>query len=141
MKNARGYATEAEKNSDYTVPGLADAAEFLSTNAQEPTEGAMANIVDADLSTYFHSIWSAGWAEGHDESEGNAPHYLQVTLPQPVTGVALKMTKRWKNANQADNAPTVVEIQASTDGGTSFTTVPGYEEATITPERHGHPLR
>lgn len=131
LKNARGYATEAEKNSDYTVPGLADAAEFLSTNAQEPTEGAMANIVDADLSTYFHSIWSAGWAEGHDESEGNAPHYLQVTLPQPVTGVALKMTKRWKNANQADNAPTVVEIQASTDGGTSFATVPGYEEAEI----------
>ena len=131
LKNARGYATEAEKNSDYTVPGLADAAEFLSTNAQEPTEGAMANIVDADLSTYFHSIWSAGWAKGHDESEGNAPHYLQVTLPQPVSGVALKMTKRWKNANQADNAPTVVEIQASTDGGTSFATVPGYEEAEI----------
>lgn len=48
----------------------------ISTNAQEPSEGAVKNILDGDGSTFFHSQWSGtGPAE---------PHYLQITLDEPL---------------------------------------------------------
>lgn len=50
----------------------------FSTNAQEPTEGAIGNICDKNLNTYFHSMWSTGASDYHN---------IIVTLPE---GISLK---------------------------------------------------
>lgn len=126
--SGRRFTSDATADSDYTVPGLAEDASLLSSNAPETTEGEIANAVDLDLNTYFHTAWSSG---ASTEPE-NTIHYLQANLAEPVeTGaLTLKMTKRWKAAGASDDSPAVVEIQASTDGST-FTTVSGYSNVTI----------
>lgn len=55
----------------FIPPSIALTADMLSTNAQEPSEGSLANLLDGNISTYFHSAWSV---EVPDE------HYVQVTL-------------------------------------------------------------
>ena len=120
----RRYDSDASADSDYTAPGLADDVSLLSTNAQETTEGAIANVVDGELNTYFHTAWSDGASiEGQ-----NNPHYIQANGLNGQTAVTIKMTKRWDNVK---NAPTTVRIDASTDG-TNFTTVPGYSSVAVT---------
>ena len=52
---------------------IALTAENFATNAQEISEGDIANICDGNRATYFHSIWSSG-AAGF--------HYVVVTLPE-----------------------------------------------------------
>ena len=47
------YASE-EKSLQTTNP---NGAFYLSTNAPEPKEGDIANLVDADMTTFFHSAW------------------------------------------------------------------------------------
>lgn len=128
-QNARSYTSEATPDDDYTLPGLAADINNLSTNAQETQEGALENIIDLDLGTFFHSAWSE---TASTEGENN-PHYLEAhgLNLNGATAVTLKMTQRWAAANQAINAPTQVRIDASTDG-TTFTTVPGYENKTVT---------
>ena len=42
---------------------------YLSTNAPEPNEGAIGNLLDADMNSYFHSAWSV---------DIEAEHYLLV---------------------------------------------------------------
>ena len=127
--SGRRFTSDATPDGEYLAPGLAEDGSLLSSNAPETTEGEIANAVDLDFGTYFHSAWSG---DASVEAE-NTPHYIQANLAEPVeTGaITLKMTQRWKNANQANNAPSVVEIQASTDGST-FTTVPGYINTTVT---------
>ena len=49
-------------------------ADNFSTNAQEATEGAIANICDGDRSTFWHSQWSG---DGSPDF-----HYLKVSLPE-----------------------------------------------------------
>ncbi len=44
---------------------------YLSTNAQESTEGDISGLTDDDKSTFFHSSWKARIGE---------PHYLQVDM-------------------------------------------------------------
>lgn len=51
-------------------------ADQFSTNAQETSEGPIANICDGDATTYFHSIWSS--------SVSSEYHYIEVTLPEPM---------------------------------------------------------
>ena len=53
-------------------------ASNFSTNAQEPTEGPIANICDKNRTTFFHSLWSAGASDYHN---------LVITLPE---GMELK---------------------------------------------------
>ena len=48
-----------------------DAAYYLSTNAQEQSEGPIANLVDNQTSTFFHSSWKAAV---------KSAHYLQVDM-------------------------------------------------------------
>lgn len=65
---------------------------MLSSNAVEPTEGSLANLLDGDINTFFHSAWSV-------DVEGL--HHVQVTLPKPIKVCSFSYTNRATNANAA----------------------------------------
>ncbi|MGL4852248.1 MAG: DUF1735 domain-containing protein [Phocaeicola sp.] len=65
---------------------------MLSTNAQEPSEGPIANVIDGNIDSYFHSAWSMSVA-------GN--HYIQVELPTEVSSFVFDYTNRKANGNAA----------------------------------------
>ena len=67
--------------------GLITDASQLATNAQEPTEGSLAALIDNDTDTFFHSTWSQA-------SPTDDYHYLQVDLKDAYKQIALKYTKR-----------------------------------------------
>lgn len=59
----------------------------LSSNASDRAEGLyLENLIDGNVNTFWHSDW---------HGEATAPHYLQVKLPEPVSGaVQVRMTRR-----------------------------------------------
>ena len=62
-------------------------AHNFSTNAQESSEGPVADICDGDRSTYFHSTWSSGASDYH---------YLRVELPDTLSAFSFKYyTRDW----------------------------------------------
>ncbi|RHR35027.1 DUF1735 domain-containing protein [Parabacteroides sp. AF18-52] len=79
-------------------------AGMLSSNAVEPSEGALANLLDGDVETYFHSAWSVA-VEG--------THYLQVALPTETTAFNFYYTTRSANGSAA---PVKIIIEGSLDG-------------------------
>lgn len=79
-------------------------AEDLATNAQESSEGAIANLVDGNNSTYFHSTWSGNVPP--------APHWFSANLNQTLNG-HFKFTIVARNAS---NRPSDVDLMGSTDG-------------------------
>ena len=84
------------------------AAGYLSTNAQESSEGPIANLIDGSTSTFFHSTWSAATS---------AYHYLQVDLGSGVSlgSFAFAYTTR---AGNYLNKPTTMLLSGSNDGST-----------------------
>ena len=79
-------------------------AGMLSSNAVEPSEGSLANLLDGDVETYFHSAWSVA-------VEGS--HYLQVALPTETTAFNFYYTTRSANGSAA---PAKIIIEGSLDG-------------------------
>ena len=77
---------------------------MLETNAQEPSEGPLSNILDGDISTFFHSAWSVG-------VEGN--HYVQINLPENINRFVFSYTNRQANGNAA---LAWFDLMGSTDG-------------------------
>ncbi|MBR5842899.1 MAG: Ig-like domain-containing protein [Bacteroidaceae bacterium] len=90
--------------------GLVTEASKFSSNAVEPKEGALANLLDNNYSTFFHSSWSQAV---------NEKHYLQAEVSEPVESFIFYFKKRHNNNN---NRPTDLTILGSTDGET-FTEV------------------
>lgn len=90
----------------FIPPSIALTADMLSTNAQEPSEGSLANLLDGHISTYFHSAWSV---EVPDE------HYVQVTLKGPIHDFVFSYTTRSSNGNAA---PIELIVSVSNDGRT-----------------------
>lgn len=67
---------------------------YLSTNAPEPKEGAIGNLLDADMNSFFHSAWSVDIEAEHyllvDVGEGNELKdftfsYQANKIPTPAT--------------------------------------------------------
>lgn len=79
-------------------------ADNLSTNAQEPSEGDIANLLDSNTATYFHTAWSVSV---------EAPHWLQVDLNKSLTD---HFKFYYAPRNNADNKPTDFDLMGSTDG-------------------------
>ena len=90
-------------------------ADQLSSNATESSEGSLANLIDGEYSTYFHTSWSKYIGE---------THYLQVALDEPMQNIALYWKKRHNNNA---NRPTHITILASNDGTT-------FNEVKVIPE-------
>ncbi len=74
------------------VPKYPLTAAMLSSNAVEPSEGSLANLLDGDINTYFHSSWSV-WVD--------PAHYVQIDLPEAVSSFAFSYTNRSSNGNAA----------------------------------------
>ena len=88
--------------------GLVKNVEQFSSNAVEPKEGALANLLDNNYSTFFHSTWSQAVSE---------KHYLQVEVSEPVESFIFYFKKRHNNNN---NRPIDMTIQGSTDGASFY---------------------
>ena len=67
-------------------------ADMLSSNAIEPSEGSLANLLDGDIGTYFHSAWSVSIAD---------KHYVQVKLPVSTKTFRFTYTNRSNIGNAA----------------------------------------
>lgn len=81
-------------------------ADNFTTNAQEPKEGPLADIVDGDMFTYFHSTWS---------ESADAEHYIEISLPQPMTEFTISYLTR--NERTVPTAITLTEGAAGIGEG------------------------
>lgn len=84
--------------------GLVTSASQYSSNAVEPTEGSLANLLDNDYTTFFHSTWS---------STAEDTHYLQAEVSEPTNSIFFYFKKRSQNDV---NRPTNITILGSNDG-------------------------
>lgn len=81
-------------------------ASQLSTNAQEPTEGPIANLVNGNTGDFFHTRWSS--------PQIALPHYIQIDFNEEHEDFAIGYVNR--NVSNSDGRVTVAELQISTDG-------------------------
>lgn len=88
----------------FTLPEIALTADMLSSNYVEPSEGSLANLLDGDITTYFHSAWSIATT---------GEHYVQVDLNEPISSLSFTYTTRDSNGNAA---PAEMYVSVSTDG-------------------------
>lgn len=71
-------------------------ADILDTYTQETSEGPKANLVDGNISTYWHSAWSGGVAP--------LPHWIQINFDQPTKlGMMKYFFRQSTNANGRPN--------------------------------------
>ncbi len=90
----------------YSMNRLTDASQ-LSTNAQQSDEGPIANLLDYNTETYFHSCWSNGPAEDH---------YIQVDFSEAIGDFSFYFYNRLQNTA---TRPTHIVVSGSdTPGGT-----------------------
>lgn len=87
-------------------------ADQLSTNAQEPTEGPIGNLVDGNTNNFFHTRWSS--------PQIALPHYIQINFNEEHENFAIGYFNR--NISNSDGRVTMAELQISNDG-TNWETV------------------
>ncbi len=80
---------------------------MLSTNAQEPTEGAIANLLDNNLATFFHSAWSVSIAE---------THHIKVSL----NAEKRRFVFTYNNRQHTNGKAKVIKILGSENGTNWF---------------------
>ncbi len=116
------YTSVAEQNSNYDEPGLVTEPEQLWTNATEPSEGPIEDLLDSNFTTYFHSRWQD--LDNFTPTDGGKFHNLVADLSEAVSAVDVKITKRMGDGapkNYLNNAPykvhfyTTNEIEVSYD--------------------------
>lgn len=78
----------------------------LSTNAQEPSEGHISNLLDGNTGTFFHTAWSVSIP---------GPHWLQVHFPVMVDNSGF-FRFYYAPRNNARQKPTDFDLMGSTDG-------------------------
>ena len=99
------YPVTNYKKAPYTEKdGLITDASQLSSNAIEPQEGSLAELIDNDITTYFHSTWSQNNAT-------EAKHYLQVDLNNAYKQIALKYSKRQVEVD--NGSPVTLHVYAT----------------------------
>lgn len=82
---------------------IALTADQLSTNAQEVSEGPIANLIDGNTGSFFHSSWSG--------TPPPSPHWFQVDTKKEIT-----YFKYESIARNGNNIPDDVDIMGSNDG-------------------------
>ncbi len=105
MSNAQEISRTSEAAlATYVSTPIALTAADLSTNAQEPSEGPIANLLDGNTATFFHTAWSVGIP---------GPHWMQVNLKQDITD---SYRFYYAPRGNAANKPTDFDLMGSTDG-------------------------
>lgn len=105
FKTQSGIAPTVET---ITTTKVALTVDQLSSNAAEPNEGPIKNLIDGNSDTFFHTRWSGGGQPW--------PHWLDVHLNEPVENFRFYYQNR-SAANQ-QSAPTDVDLYVSNDGST-----------------------
>lgn len=100
-------APEGESFGDAADNLVTDVA-VLESNAVASNEGALANLLDGDYTTYFHTAWQA--ADGPDPATW---HYVQADLGEQVSALALKYARRSQNPNGCN--PTLIQVLSTND--------------------------
>ncbi|MGL5228814.1 MAG: discoidin domain-containing protein [Bacteroidales bacterium] len=77
--------------------------ENLTTNAQEPSEGPLTNLIDGKNDTFFHSAWSVTISD---------PHNLEIDLGTATNAFQYETKNRHNNSN---DAPKSAEFFGSND--------------------------
>ena len=96
------YVVSAENRIPLTV-------EQLYTNAQEPSEGPLENLVDGNPDTFFQSFWDE---YTYPELKPSGYHYLTFDLRQEVSAFKFQYWNRKKGGS----LPRIVNLYGSTDG-------------------------
>lgn len=94
----------------YTATKIVLTADQLSTNNQEPSEGPIANIIDGNTGSFFHTRWSS--------PQIPMPQYIQVDLKTPIENFQFY----YQNRNGSQVGAEILEVQVSVDG-TEWTTL------------------
>lgn len=76
---------------------------MFSTNAPEPSEGSLANLLDGDPATFFHSAWSV---------TVDGKHWLEVTLPNTYSTVQIEY---WNRISASTNTPAWFNLYTGTN--------------------------
>lgn len=80
-------------------------AEQLFTDAQEPSEGPIKNLIDGNTGSFFHAAWSV--------DKGPMPHYIVVDLGKKVQGLKFSYTTR--NHGGSGNHPKKIDVFVSNE--------------------------
>lgn len=79
---------------------IALTVDMFSANATEPSEGSLAALVDDNINTYYHTIWSG-------TSPNKQPHYLQINMSElPLQSLRFEYDGR-NNGNGAGDVKRV----------------------------------
>lgn len=76
----------------------------LSTNAQEPSEGHIRNLIDGNAGTFFHTRWSS--------PQMDLPHFIDIALNEELTNFSFY----YQNRNGSQVGPRELEILIGNDG-------------------------
>jgi hypothetical protein len=90
---------------DWKITQIVLTESDLSTNAQEPVEGPVANLIDDDLTNFFHTKWSI--------KDIPMPHWLQVNLKEKITSGKFYFATRVGNDTNA-HTPTDFDLLGNT---------------------------
>lgn len=102
------YNTDIEEAPEgYTQVALTP--EMLKPSDPDPTEGPVADLIDDDIHTYYHSDWHS--FERHDPTYGS---YIDISLPEEATGIVLDMVTRIHPTSVG--APDSFSLYTSADG-------------------------
>lgn len=112
--------TNMETEAPVVVSGVSDVmpdyfkvnltADMLSTNATEPSEGPIRNLVDGNINTYFHSKWS--------NPPVGAPHYFEIHLTKPIQEFDYNFVTRHNGDGGGDVKR--MKIEVSNDNGSTW---------------------
>ena len=100
------YASGLTLDGNYAAAGLVG-AEQASTNAQEQSEGPLANAFDGKFDTFFHTKWQGAVAD-------NDYDWIQVDLGKEVQDLAVKFSKRQRDLDE--NNPLKIALVAPAEG-------------------------
>lgn len=101
-------------------------ASQISSPKTETTEGNIANLIDNDYNTYWHSKWSEG-----DASADNSEHYLQFELSEAAQVVEMWYARR---SDVKNDHPTHFEISACTTADGEYAVITDFPVATAEEE-------
>lgn len=111
--------TGMETETPVTVSGVSDAmpdyfrvnlsADMLSTNAQEPNEGPIRNLVDGNKNTFFHTLWSGSI---------DVLHNFEIHLEKAIQNFDYDFYTR--AGQPGSNAVKRMKIEVSIDNGATW---------------------
>lgn len=111
----------------YTYDVIPLTESMLTTFTQETSEGAKANLIDGNISTYWHSAWSGTTAP--------LPHWIQINFTNETSFGGFKYWMR--QGSSTDGRPNQWDVQSSPDGitwTTQWTSLPDLKVDPVTAE-------